>query len=453
MVKIAPLSGFPEWLPRERLVESHFLDVIARTFELHGFANIETRAVEPVERLLGKGGDTDKEIYGVTRLAGRVDGRGDAGADGEAELGLHFDLTVPFARYTLEHAGKLTFPFRRYQIQKVWRGERPQDGRFREFIQADIDIIDAGELPFHYEVELPLVLADVFGKLPVGDFRIQVNNRRIPEGFYRGLGLEDVNGTLRIVDKLDKVGPAAVTEMLTEAGCSAAQAQACLALAQISAADSSFVDRVRALGVSDPVLEEGLAQLSAVVDAAAEHAPGLLVADLKVARGLDYYTGTVYETQLVGHESYGSVCSGGRYDALASDGKVTYPGVGISIGVSRLLARLLPGLDASRSTPTAVLVSLAAEEDRPEAMRIAAALRGRGIPAEVAPSAAKFGKQIRFADRRDIPFVWFPARTEADGNRTADQVKDIRSGEQVDADRASWMPPEADRLPSVVTRS
>lgn len=405
--------------------------------------------MEPVQRLLGKGGDADKEIYGVTRLAARASQRDEADDD----LGLHFDLTVPFARYVLENAGKLQFPFRRYQIQKVWRGERPQDGRFREFIQADIDIIDAGELPFHYEVELPLVLADVFGKLPVGDFRIQVNNRLIPEGFYRGLGLEDVNGTLRIVDKLDKVGPAVVTEMLTEAGCSAAQAQACLALAQISAADSSFVDRVRALGVSDPVLEEGLAQLSAVVDAAAEHAPGLLVADLKVARGLDYYTGTVYETQLVGHESYGSVCSGGRYDALASDGKVTYPGVGISIGVSRLLARLLPGLDATRSTPTAVLVSLAAEEDRPEAMRIAAALRGRGIPAEVAPSAAKFGKQIRFADRRDIPFVWFPARTEADGNRTADQVKDIRSGEQVDADRASWMPPEADRLPSVVTRS
>lgn len=447
MARIAPLSGFPEWLPRERIVESHFLDVIARTFELHGFANIETRAVEPVERLLGKGGDTDKEIYGVTRLAAR--GGEEAS---EPDLGLHFDLTVPFARYTLEHAGRLTFPFRRYQIQKVWRGERPQDGRFREFIQADIDIVDAGALPFHYEVELPLVLADVFGRLPVGDFRIQVNNRRIPEGFYRGLGLEDVNGTLRIVDKLDKVGPAVVTQLLTEAGCTTAQAQACLALAQISASDSSFVDRVRALRVSDPVLDDGLAQLSAVMDAAAEHAPGLLVADLKVARGLDYYTGTVYETQLVGHESYGSVCSGGRYDALASDGKVTYPGVGISIGVSRLISRLLPGLDATRATPTAVLISLAAEDDRPEAMRIAAALRGRGIPAEVAPSAAKFGKQIRFADRRGIPFVWFPARTDADGTVTDDQVKDIRSGEQVDADRLTWTPPEADRLPTVVTR-
>ncbi len=446
MARIAALSGFPEWLPRQRIIEQHFLDVIRATFELHGFASIETRAVEPVDRLLGKGGDTDKEIYGVTRLAAVGD------PQTEAELGLHFDLTVPFARYTLEHAGRLTFPLRRYQIQKVWRGERPQDGRFREFTQADIDIIDAQTLPFHYEVELPLVLADVFGKLPVGEFRIQVNNRRIPEGFYRGLGLDDVNGTLRIVDKLDKVGPAAVTEMLLEAGCSAGQARACLELAQISAQDSSFVDRVQALGVRDPVLEDGLAQLSAVVDAAAEHAPGLLVADLKVARGLDYYTGTVYETQLVGHEAYGSVCSGGRYDALASDGKVTYPGVGISIGVSRLLARLMPGLDATRSTPTAVLVSLANEDDRAESMRIATALRRRGIPAEVAATAAKFGKQIRYADRRGIPYVWFPARVEPDGTGISDQVKDIRSGEQMDADRTTWLPPQADLWPTVITR-
>ncbi len=212
------------------------------------------------------------------------------------------------------------------------------------------------------------------------------------------------------------------------------------------------MDRVQALGVRDPVLEDGLAQLSAVVDAAAEHAPGLLVADLKVARGLDYYTGTVYETQLVGHEAYGSVCSGGRYDALASDGKVTYPGVGISIGVSRLLARLMPGLDATRSTPTAVLVSLANEDDRAESMRIATALRRRGIPAEVAATAAKFGKQIRYADRRGIPYVWFPARVEPDGTGISDQVKDIRSGEQMDADRTTWLPPQTDLWPTVITR-
>ncbi|WP_431310582.1 histidine--tRNA ligase [Mobilicoccus caccae] len=428
-----PMSGFPEWLPGQRAVEQHFLDVIRSTFELHGFAGIETRAVEPVDRLLGKGGDADKEIYGLSRLAaGEDDGTG-------PDLGLHFDLTVPFARYVLENSGKLTFPFRRYQIQKVWRGERPQDGRFREFIQADIDIVDSGELPFHYEVELPLVIADAFARLPIGPFRIQVNNRRIPEGLYLGLGLspEQVVPVLRIVDKIDKVGPQTVATMLTEAGLSPEQAATCLALAEINAPDSSFADRVRALGVEHPVLEEGLLALSAVMDAAAEHAPGLLVADLKVARGLDYYTGTVYETQLVGQESYGSICSGGRYDALADDGRNTYPGVGISIGVSRLMAKLMPGLEATRATPTAVLVAVTSEDERRESMRVAAALRARGVACEVAPVAAKFGKQIKFADRRGIPFVWFP-------DTAGHSVKDIRSGEQVPADASTWTPPADD---------
>lgn len=441
MSRIAPLSGFPEFLPAERLVEQHFLDVIRRTFELHGYASIETRAVEPVQRLLGKGGDADKEIYGIHRLAARGDERG--GSDGE--LGLHFDLTVPFARYVLENAGKLQFPFKRHQIQRVWRGERPQEGRYREFTQADIDVVDVGELSPHFEAEMPLVIAEIFRQLPVGDFRIQVNNRKIPEGFYLGLGLTDVAGTLRIVDKLDKIGPDAVRDQLEAAGATREQADQCLALAGIRTEDLSFVDRVRALGVTHPTLEEGLEALAAVIRAGLELAPGTLVADLRIARGLDYYTGTVYETQIVGEEAYGSVCSGGRYDSLASDGKVTYPGVGISIGVSRLLGLLIgrQGLTATRSTPTCVLVALADEESRPAAMATAAALRARGIPTEVAPRADKFGKQIRYADRRGIPYVWFS--TEA-----GEQVKDIRSGAQVDADANAWQPPAADLVAGLV---
>ncbi|MGN6634163.1 MAG: ATP phosphoribosyltransferase regulatory subunit, partial [Oryzihumus sp.] len=171
--KVTPISGFPEYLPGERIVEQHFLDVIRETFERHGFASIETRAVEPIERLSSQGEDADKEIYGIRRLGADADEEGPG-------LGLHFDLTVPFSRYVLENAGKLTFPFRRYQIQRAWRGERPQEGRYREFTQADIDIVDVGELPFHYEVELPLVIADAFSRLPVPEFRIQVNNRKIP---------------------------------------------------------------------------------------------------------------------------------------------------------------------------------------------------------------------------------------------------------------------------------
>lgn len=439
--KVLPLSGFPEFLPADRIAELHVLDIIRRTFELHGYASIETRAVEPVERLIGKGGDTDKEIYGVSRLAGE--------GDGESALGLHFDLTVPFARYVLENAGKLAFPFKRYQIQKVWRGERPQDGRYREFTQADIDVVDIGDLAPHYEAEMPLVVAEVFRQLPIGDFRIQVNNRRIPEGFYRGIGLTDVAGTLRIVDKLDKIGPEAVARQLVEAGASTEQAAACLALAGIRSADLSFVDRVRDLGVEHPTLDEGLAALAAVITVTQELAPGTVVADLRVARGLDYYTGTVYETQVVGHESFGSICSGGRYDALATDGRTTYPGVGISIGVSRLLALLIgrAGMTGARSTPTVVLVALTREEARLAAMGTAAALRSRGIAAEVAPRADKFGKQIRYADRRGIPYVWFPGSGGPDG--APDQVKDIRSGEQHDADATTWTPPAADLRPGL----
>ncbi|MCZ7438400.1 histidine--tRNA ligase [Micromonospora sp. WMMC241] len=439
MSKPTPISGFPEWTPAQRMIEQFVLDRIRATFELYGFAPLETRSVEPLDQLLRKG-ETSKEVYLLRRL--QADADGPAGDDA---LGLHFDLTVPFARYVLENAGKLQFPFRRYQIQKVWRGERPQEGRYREFLQADIDIVDRDTLPAHYEAEMPLVIGDALRALPIPPVRIQVNNRKICEGFYRGIGLTDPEAALRAVDKLDKIGPAKVAELLAEtAGASEAQAKACLALAEISAPDASFADAVRALGVSDPLLDEGIAELTAVVETAAAHAPGLCVADLRIARGLDYYTGTVYETQMVGYERFGSICSGGRYDNLASSGTVRFPGVGISIGVTRMLGLLFgaEALSVSRSVPTCVLVAVTAEEDRAASDAVAAALRSRGVPTEVSPSAAKFGKQIRYAERRGIPYVWFPG---ADG----DEVKDIRSGEQVAAAAGEWTPPRADLVPLV----
>jgi histidyl-tRNA synthetase len=424
------------------MVEQRVLDHLRATFELYGFAPLETRAVEPLEQLLRKG-ETSKEVYVLRRLQESDEGSGRK----EEQLGLHFDLTVPFARFVLENAGRLQFPFRRYQIQKVWRGERPQEGRYREFTQADIDVVDRGTLPFHYEVEIPLVIGDALGGLPIPPVRIQVNNRKLCQGFYRGLGIEDVEAALRAVDKLDKVGPAGVAELLAStAGASEAQAKACLALADISAEDASFVDAVRALGVTDPMLDEGLSELVRVVEAAREHSPGLLVADLKIARGLDYYTGTVYETTMVGYERAGSICSGGRYDNLATSGSDSYPGVGISIGVSRMLGVLFgaSALTVTRAVPTCVLVALPTEERRAECDRLAAALRSRGIPTEVSPSADKYGKQIRFAQRRGIPYVWFPG---ADG--APDEVKDIRSGDQANADRTVWSPPDADVHPSI----
>ncbi|MGL4743273.1 MAG: ATP phosphoribosyltransferase regulatory subunit, partial [Dermatophilaceae bacterium] len=286
-------------------------------------------------------------------------------------------------------------------------------------------------------------------RLPVGEFRVQVNNRKVPEGFFLGIGLSDVAGTLRIVDKLDKVGPHKVAELLREAGATDEQARLVLGLAAIRTEDLSFVGEVRALGVEHPTLDEGLEALAAVLRVGMTRAPGTLVADLRVARGLDYYTGTVYETQIVGEDSWGSVCSGGRYDSLASDGRTTYPGVGISIGVSRLVHLLIAhrGLTASRSTPSAVLVAVTDESARERADAVAEALRVRRVPCEVSPSAAKFGRQIRHADRRGIPYVWFPGAGDGGG----DQVKDIRSGEQVDADATRWCCPESDLRPAVGT--
>ena len=445
MARTPSLSGFPEWLPQERVVEQHVLDTLRRVFELHGFGSIETRAVETVGQLLRKG-EIDKEVYGLSRLQDDEDA---AGKQDPNALALHFDLTVPFARYVVENAGYLAFPFRRYQMQKVWRGERPQEGRAREFTQADIDVVGDGELPFRYDVEIVLVIAEALSALPIPEFRLRVNNRKLSEGFYRGIGLEDTAGVLRSIDKLEKVGAARVAELLqSELGATPEQAEAALKLATIQTLDTSFVEQVRALGVEHPLLEEGLTELEQVVAAASLRAPGKVLADLSIARGLDYYTGTVVETVLVGHEQLGSICSGGRYESLATKGNRTFPGVGLSIGVTRLVSRILSQefATASRSVPTAVLVALNDDESWAGAQDVAAQLRSRGIATEVAAKAEKFGKQIKYADRRGILFVWF---TDADG---AHQVKDIRSGDQVAADPALWSPAAEDLRPQVIAR-
>jgi histidyl-tRNA synthetase len=444
-----PLSGFPELLPAQRSVEIQVLAELARVFELHGFGSLETRAIEPLDQLLRKG-DTSKEVYVLKRLQG---GEEDAGPG----LGLHFDLTIPFARYVLENAGKLEFPFRRYQIQRAWRGERPQEGRFREFTQADIDIVGRDSLPFHHDVEVARVMADALSRLTfLPALTLQVNNRKLIQGFYSGLGAPDLDEVMRIVDKLDKLPEDAVRGLLVdEIGLDAEQAESCLALARISSTDTSFVKQVRALGVENELLDEGLDELAAVISGCADLVTERvrIVADLKIARGLDYYTGTVFETRLSGFESLGSICSGGRYDALATDGRTTYPGVGISLGVSRLLVPLVQrGLViADRSVPSAVLVALPDEDARTTSDAVAQQLRARGVPTEVAATAQKYGKQIRYAERRGIPFVWFPARGD-DGRH---EVKDIRTGEQQQVDPATWTPPAEDLRPRIVvpTRS
>ncbi len=437
MSRRAPLSGFPEWSPAERAVEASLLATLRTVFELNGFAEIETRAVEPLD-LLGGGAEASKEVYVLTRRGGEA---------ADAELGLHFDLTVPFARYVEERQGHLHFPFRRYQIQKVWRGERPQEGRFREFYQADIDIVARDTLPAHFETEVAVVMARALAALPVPRATMRMNDRKLVEGFYRGVGITDVAGALRSVDKIAKIGPDGVATELSRQNVSEAAAQAILELAKIQSSDGSFKEAVLDLWETTPtvtdedaqrLLGEGIASLAQLVESVNAAVPGTAVADLSIARGLDYYTGAVYETTLEGHEDLGSICSGGRYDSLVAGGG--YPGVGMSIGVSRLVSRLVSHqlVSATRSVPSAVLVAVVNEEGRATSNGIASRLRSRGIACEVAPAAAKFGKQIQYADRRGIPFVWFP---DQDGDGA---VKDIRSGEQVAADADAWVPPAAD---------
>ena len=319
----------------------------------------------------------------------------------------------------------------------------------------DIDVVGDGSLPLHYDVEVPLIMHEALSALPIPAITIHVSNRKVAQGFYQSVGIEDdrLVEVLRVVDKLDKIGTDAVAvELVETVGITRAQAEAALGLATMTGTDPDQL-RARVLGALDgaepsALLLAGLDELESLLRVAARRRPGAIVADLKIARGLDYYTGTVYESFMAGHEDLGSVCSGGRYDSLASNGKRTFPGVGISIGLSRLLSRVMGAglIEVTRAVPTAVLVAVTDEEHRAVSDAVADALRERGIAADVAPTAAKFGKQIRFADKRGIPFVWFPgAGTESDS------VKDIRSGEQIDADPATWSPAsEADLAPQIL---
>ena len=437
MAKITALTGFPEWLPEQRLVEQRLIELVRTKFELFGFTPLETRAVEPLDVLLKKGA-TDKEIYVLRRLH--------AEENEQAELGLHFDLTVPFARYVTQHRGALSFPFKRYQIQKVWRGERPQQGRYREFYQADIDVIGDGELPLHFDAEMALLLHEVCSSLPIPPIELRINNRKVLEGFYRALGVSEIGDVLRTVDKLDKVGEDGVRRLLCEENkLSSADAEQCLSLARIHGLGPSVIERVRALGASHPLLDEGLAELEFVMRALAGLPAGSVKADLRIARGLDYYTGTVYEGVFVEHPQLGAVCSGGRYDNLASDDKQRLPGVGVSLGLSRILGFMFASgaLKASRASPTLVLVALNSEEERPASYALAKQLRERGLNTEVFHAPHKFGKQIRYAERKGIPFVLFASEKGA-------ELKDIRSGDQSVIDPSTWLPPEADRTVQII---
>ncbi|MEU1901017.1 histidine--tRNA ligase [Nocardiopsis dassonvillei] len=432
VVRPTPISGFPEWSPQVRAVEQRWLDHIRAGFESFGFASVETPSVENLDVLMAKG-ETSQEVYTLHRL------QADAKDDSDARLGLHFDLTVPFARYVAQHFNELAFPFKRYQMQRVWRGERPQEGRFREFTQCDIDVINVDSVPLHFDAELPRIVHRVLSGLDLPAWTLNVNNRKVLQGFYEGLGIKDPIAVIRAVDKLHKIGDDGVRRILLADGLADEQADACLALARVRGAGSGVAERVRGLGVSSELLDEGLEELSFVLEDLADLPEGSVVADLSIARGLDYYTGTVYEASFDDDPGYGSICAGGRYDDLAGQFiRRRLPGVGISIGLTRIFAKLVAEgrIEEGRACPTDVMVVVPGAERRREALLTGELLRERGFNTEVFHSTAKVGKQIQYAAKKGIPFVWFPPFGEDGGH----EVKDMGSGEQGPADPATWAP-------------
>lgn len=431
--KPRPIAGFPEWLPEVRRVEQKWMDHIRKVFESYGFCSIETPSVEEIDVLRAKG-EVDKEIYVIERL------HKEENDTDESRLALHFDQTVPLARYVAQHFNELDFPFKRYQMQKVWRGERPQAGRFREFYQCDIDVIGVDNVPIHFDSELAAIMIDILRGLNIGPFQMQISNRKILMGLCAGLGIADPAPVTRAVDKIEKIGKDETRKLLIEAGLDDQSADKILTFAAIKTPDSSFVEQVLALGVSHEMLAQGLAELASVMDQLKHVETGFVVADLSIVRGLDYYTGTVYETKLLENTSFGSICSGGRYEDLAGSYINKHlPGVGISIGLSRLFdfMRLNNRLDISAKSPTDILVCLPSEDRRNEASSTARLLRGRGFNVELYHSDQKIKKQLGYAEKKGIPFVWFPPFEDGQPH----EVKNMTTGEQTTATPQDWTKP------------
>lgn len=433
MPKPRSISGFPEWTPAQTLAEQTFLRGAISVYESYGYTPLDTPAVERVEVLAAKG-VVDKEIYALERL--KAESRKEGALP---ELGLRFDHTIPLARYVGLHYGELHFPFKRYQVGKVWRGERPQEGRFREFYQADIDVIAEESLPLHFDAEMPRVILEIFERVGV-KAQVRMNNRKLLLDLFRQLGVaeESMADVLREADKLDKIGAEELGRQFQGLGLSPELSERCLRLA----ATRGGLDTLRqTLEELDLVAEgEGWEELSAVARDLADLPSDQWCLDLGIVRGLDYYTGTIYETFLPSYPELGSVCSGGRYEDLAS-GFINkkLPGVGISIGVSRLISHLFKsgGLPTDRHCPTEVLIILPEEDSRAKCNAIAKKLRSRGVPTEIFHQAQKMQKQIRYADRKGIPHVLFPHRFSEDDPQV--EIKNLATGEQIEQSLEEWL--------------
>ena len=429
-----------ELLPREQIAFQRMLDTIRRNYERFGFLPVETPVFELSETLLTKfGGETERQVYFV-QSTGALAKEG----EGLPELALRFDLTVPLARYVAEHEHELTFPFRRYQIQRVYRGERQQRGRFREFYQCDIDVIGKDALSVRFDAEILAVIHAVFSDLGIGDFTIQLNNRKLMRGFFEAQGVTDGEQqalVLREVDKLDKRGADYVRETLTgeDFGMSAEGVDRILDFVAVrSTGHADALARLDALGQGSDTFNQGLAELREVLELvkALGVPESAYCLNFSIARGLDYYTGTVYETQLDGYPQIGSICSGGRYEDLASHyTKSKLPGVGISIGLTRLFwqlreAGLIAGSDESS---VQAMVALMDEGQLAESLDIARRLRAAGINTEVQMESRKLAKQFQYASRAGIRFVVLAGEDEL--ARGVVTVKDLLREQQFDVKR------------------
>lgn len=432
-------KGLPELLPLEQIAFQRMLDTIRRNYERFGFLPVETPVFEHADVLLTKqGGETERQVY-------FVQSSGDLAKGERPDLALRFDLTVPLARYVAEHEAQLVFPFRRYQMQRVYRGERHQDGRFREFYQCDIDVIGKDSLSFRYDAELPAIIYNVFRDLAFGPFTIQLNNRKLMRGFLEGLGVASGEAqalVLREVDKLDKQGEEKVRQALAAPsfGLDGAQIDRLLDFVGVrsSSVDDAFA-KLDALGPGPAAFEEGRAELKEVLSLVKAFGvpESHFALNLSIARGLDYYTGTVYETTLDDHPDLGSICSGGRYDDLAGHyTKSKLPGVGISIGLTRLFSRLKKlGLVAAADSTVAAIVTNMSDERLPDYLELANSLRSAGVNTEVVMEAGKLGQQFKYADRAGVRFVLVLGPDElAKGTVT---VKDLRENSQLALPRAS----------------
>ncbi|MBD5162850.1 MAG: histidine--tRNA ligase [Oscillibacter sp.] len=422
-MKIQPrtLSGFMELLPKQQVLMEKIMQTLRETYSLYGFTPLDTPIIEASEILLAKGGgETEKQIYRFTK--------------GDSDLSLRFDLTVPLAKYVALHCNELSFPFRRYQIGKVYRGERPQRGRFRELYQADIDVIGDGKLDITNEAEIPAIIYQTFSKLGLKKFQIRVNNRKVLNGFYAMLGLQEQSGDImRTVDKLEKIGPEKVKRLLIELGVSEEKAGEILEFIGIRGTNEEVLEALNGYRGRNDIFDLGLDELGTVVKylGAFGVPEENFVVDLTIARGLDYYTGTVYETMMLDHPEIGSICSGGRYDNLAEyyTDKLL-PGVGISIGLTRLFYILNEQdmLNEEQNTAPADVLLLPMTEDLSPAVKLATRFRNAGVRVQLYGEQKKFKAKMNYADKIGVPYVVFLGEDEIRDGVVA--CKDMKSGEQ-----------------------